>query len=79
MNWKRATGAACVASIATSLLLNFTLELSARHKLFSLPYGMNVGAFSLLVSLVVFIGVSWATGRDEERRLPPDVKAVMEI
>jgi len=40
---------------------------------------MNVGAFSLLVSLVVFIGVSWATGRYEERRLPPDVKAVMVI
>ena len=79
MNWKRATGAACVASIASSLVLNFTLELAARHKLYSLPHGMNVGAFSLLVSLVVFIGVSWATGRDEERRLPSDVRAVMEI
>ena len=59
MNWKRANGAACVASIVTSIVLNFALELSARHGLFQLPYGMNVGAFSLLASMVVFIGVSW--------------------
>jgi sodium/proline symporter len=79
LNWKRATGAACVASIAVSLVLNFALELAARHKVYSLPYGLNVGCFALLVSLVVFIAVSWLTGRDEEGRLPPDVKAVMEI
>jgi Na+/proline symporter len=79
LNWKRATGAACIASVAVSLVLNFSLELAARHKLYILPYGFNVGAFSLLASLVVFIAVSWLTGRDEERRLPADVKAVMEL
>ena len=79
MNWKRATGAATVASIAISLLLNFALELSARHGLYELPYGMNVGCFSLLVSLIVFIVVSFLTSRPGEDNLPADVRAVMDI
>ena len=29
MNWKRATGTACVASIVTSIALNFVLEVAA--------------------------------------------------
>lgn len=76
LNWKRATGAACVASVGISLALNFSLELAARHKLYTLPYGMNVGAFSLLVSLLVFIVVSWLT---RPQPLPADVNAVMDI
>ncbi len=79
MNWKRATGKACVSSILISLALNFALELLSRHGIFHLPYGMNVGCFSLLVSLAVFIGVSWITGQKEERRLPPDIRAAMEV
>ena len=79
MNWKRATGSATVASIAISLVLNFALELSARHELYELPYGMNVGCFSLLVSLIVFIVVSFLTSRPGEDKLPADVRAVMEI
>ena len=79
LNWKRANGAACVASIVTSIALNFALELSARHGLYQLPYGMNVGAFSLLASLVVFIGVSWLHTPAVERDLPRDVAAAMEM
>jgi sodium/proline symporter len=79
MNWKRATAPASVSAIVVSLTLNFTLELLARHGIYRLPHGLNVGCFSLLVSLLVFIAVSWLTGRDEERRLPADVKAVLEI
>jgi len=79
MNWKRATGAGCVASILASLVLNFSLELASRHGVYTLPYGMNVGCFSLLVSLIVFIGVSWLTGRGAEDRLAPEVRAVLEV
>jgi sodium/proline symporter len=78
MNWKRATGAACVASILVSLVVNFTLELLSRHGIYTLPHGMNVGCFALLLSLLVFIGVSWITGRGAPP-LPADVKAVLEI
>ena len=79
LNWKRANGAACVASIAISIALNFTLELSAKNGLYQLPYGMNVGAFSLLAALVVFVGVSWFYSPAQKRELPRAVEAAMDL
>ena len=79
LNWKRASAAGCVASILVSIGLNFTLELGARHALFSLPYGFNVGCFSLLVSLIVFVAVSCRTSPRRRREIPPDVQAAMEV
>ena len=76
LNWKRATGLACTLSIATSLVLNFALELAARYKVYELPNGFAVGAFSLLAALVVFIGVSLAT---PAAKLPADVEAALEV
>jgi Na+/pantothenate symporter len=77
LNWKRASAAACVTSIAISLVLNFALELLNRHEIYSLPYGMNVGCFSLLVSITVFVAISFLS--DEESKIPPDVRAAMEV
>lgn len=79
LNWKRATGAASVASIAVSLVLNFSLELFARHEIFTLPYGMNVGCFSLLVALLTFTAVSLASRENAESKLSRDVRAAMEV
>jgi Na+/proline symporter len=79
LNWKRANAAACVASIGISILLNFALELSAKYGLYQLPYGMNVGCFSLLASLIVFIGVSWFSSAEGGRDLPTDVNAAMDM
>ncbi len=79
LNWKRANAAACVASIGISILLNFALELSAKYGLYQLPYGMNVGCFSLLASLIVFIGVSWFSSPERGRDLPADVNAAMDM
>ncbi len=79
LNWKRATGSACVLSIGTSIVLNFALELSARQGNHILPHGMAVGCFSLLVSIAVFVGVSWFSGEGGEEKLAPDVKAAMEV
>jgi Na+/proline symporter len=76
LNWKRATGLACTLSVATSLILNFALELAARYEIYTLPNGFAVGAFSLLAALVVFVGVSLATPL---AKLPPDVEAAMEV
>ncbi len=76
LNWKRATARACWLSIAVSIALNFTLELAARYEFYHLPGGMNVGCFALLVSLAVFVGVSWL---DPEPRLPRDIAAVMDV
>jgi Na+/proline symporter len=79
LNWKRANAAACVASIGISIVLNFALELSAKYGLYQLPYGMNVGCFSLLASLIVFIGVSWFSSPERRRDLPADVNAAMDM
>ena len=78
LNWKRATAPACVWSISLSLVLNFTLELLDRHGIYSLPYGMNVGCLSLLVSIAVFVAISWFSGRSGQRKLPADIAVVMD-
>ena len=79
LNWKRATGTACALSIGVSIVLNFALDLSARNDGFTLPNGFAVGCFSMLVSLVVFIGVSLLSSEDAEAKIPPDVTAAMEV
>ncbi len=76
MNWKRATGSACVASIVTSIVLNFVLEVSARHGNPLLPPGLAVGAVALLASTAVFVVVSLAT---PPRELAPDVDALLDV
>lgn len=76
MNWKRATGAACVASIATSVILNFVLEVAARQGYPLLPPGLAVGAVALLASTAVFVWVSLATRR---RALARDIDALLEV
>ncbi len=76
MNWKRATGAGCVASISTSIVLNFALELSARHEIYTLPHGIAVGAVSLLAAIIVFIGVSLATS---PQPLAADIEALIDL
>ena len=76
MNWKRATGAACVASIATSIVLNFVLEVSARHGTSLLPAGLAVGAVALLASTLVFVVVSLASPR---RELASDIDALLDV
>jgi sodium/proline symporter len=79
LNWKRATAAACVSSIGISLVLNFALELLSRHHVYTLPYGLNVGCFSLLVSLIVFVGISLLSRGSQESQIPADVRAAMEL
>ena len=76
MNWKRATGQACVASISTSIVLNFVLEMSARHGYALLPPGLAVGAVALLASTLVFVLVSLATPRP---RLSAEIDALLDV
>lgn len=76
MNWKRATGQGCVASIGTSIALNFFLEMSARHGYALLPPGLAVGAVALLAATVVFVVVSLAT---PPPRLSREIDALLDI
>lgn len=78
LNWKRASAAACVSSIAVSIVLNLSLELLSRNGIQVLPPGLFVGAVSILSSFVVFIGVSLLTGDPQGKDLAADIAAVME-
>jgi SSS family transporter len=71
-NWKRATATAANVAIATSLVVNFGLELFD----VAIPYGIHGGTISLVLSIVLFFGVSLLT---PQPRLDPDIEAVMDI
>ena len=71
-NWKRATAPAAIAAILSSLLINFVIRVSG----ITLPHGLQVGAVSLLVSLLLFFGISFYSRPAE---LDPDIEAVMEM
>ena len=71
-NWKRATPLAANVAIASSLAVNFVIELFN----VTLPHSVHGGAVSLLVSLTLFFGISLASRAPQ---LDPDVEAVMNI
>lgn len=71
-NWKRATPLAVNVAIISSLMVNFTVKIFA----ISIPYGIDVGAVSLLISLTLFFGISLMS---PPPKLDPDIEAVMDI
>ncbi len=71
-NWKRANWKAANTAMIVSIAINFIIKVFK----FGLPYGIDVGAFSLFISLFVFIIVSYATPLEE---IDPDVEAVMDL
>jgi SSS family transporter len=72
MNWKRATAPAACAAILVSLIVNFTLQISN----LPVPYGIDGGALSILVSLVAFITISLLS---KPPVLDRDIEAVMDL
>ncbi len=72
LNWKRATPFAANAAIVISLVLNFGLKVGK----VAMPFNFDVGAFALLVSLIVFIGISFLS---RPPVLDQDVEAVMDM
>ena len=68
--WRGATRQGALVSIVLSILINFVLEIGARYNFTPLPDGVVNGAFALVASLVVFIGVSLMTR--ESTRAPKD-------
>lgn len=78
LNWPGATRAGAVASIATGLVVTLVFETLAYFKAYSFPAGVTVSGLSLVLSLLVFFGVSWLTRRSAASALAADVKLVME-
>jgi hypothetical protein len=45
----------------------------------SLPAGLSVAGVSLVLSLLVFLGVSWLTRADAAGQIDPDIRVVMDV
>ena len=71
-NWKRATAPAAIAAILSSLLINFAIKVLN----IQLPHGFQIGGLALLVSMLLFFGISFCTRPPE---LDPDIEAVMKM
>ena len=79
LNWPGATRAGAIASIATGLAVTLTLESLAFFKRYSFPAGVSGTAVGLVLSLLVFFAVSWATREQASGELDADVRLVMEV
>ncbi|HYD52706.1 MAG TPA: hypothetical protein VEA99_08765 [Gemmatimonadaceae bacterium] len=78
LNWRGATRAGAVASIATGLVVTLALETLAYLRVFAFPAGVGATAIALVGSLLVFFAVSWFGRRGAESAIAPDVGIVMD-
>ena len=72
LNWKRATPLAANVAVISSLLINFGVKVAG----VTMPFNIDIGAFSLAVSLTLFLGIS---SLSKPTRLDPDIEAVMDL
>ena len=71
-NWKRATAQAANVAILSSLIVHFTIKMAN----WKLPYSIDTGAFTLILSLTLFVGISLAS---KPPTLDPEVERVMDL
>jgi Na+/proline symporter len=79
LNWRGATRAGAMASIATGLLVTLALETTAYRKVFTFPAGVTASAVAMVLSFLVFFAVSWLTRRGTDNEIDPDIQLVMDI
>ncbi len=72
LKWKRATPLAANVAIISSLAVNFGIKVGK----IAMPYNIDVGAFSLIVSLTLFIGISFMS---KPEKIDSDIEAVMDL
>jgi Na+/proline symporter len=79
LNWEGATKEGAVASISTGLCVTLVAETLAYMKVYSFPAGVTVSGLSLVLSVLVFFAVSWATRARAAAQIDPDVRLVMSV
>jgi Na+/proline symporter len=80
LNWDGATREGAIASIVTGLLATLVLETLSynRIQVISLPGGVSASGIAFVLSLLVFLVVSLATGGRARRVTDPIVRLVMD-
>lgn len=79
LNWEGATREGAIASISVGLFVTLVFETLAYFRVYSFPTGVSVAGAALVLSILVFFGVSWLTRRGPGAAIDPDVKLVMEV
>ena len=79
LNWEGATREGAIASISTGLEITLAFETLAYFEAYAFPAGVTVSGLSLVLSILVFFAVSWATRERAAGQLDGDVKLVMSI
>jgi len=79
LNWEGATKAGAIASMATGLVITLAFETLSFFKVYSFPTGVTISGLALVLSILVFFGVSWLTRMTAAASLDPDVRLVMEV
>jgi Na+/proline symporter len=79
LNWEGATKEGAIASIATGLAVTLTFETLNYFKAYTFPTGVTVSGLSLVLSILVFFGVSWLTRARAQAGIDPDVRLVMSV
>lgn len=78
LNWRGATRAGAIASMATGVAITLGLETLAWFRLFTFPAGVTATAVALVTALLVFFVVSWMTSGGAGEEIPADVQVVMD-
>ncbi len=79
LNWSGATRAGAIASIGTGLITTLLLETLAWFRVYSFPAGVSAAGVSLVLSFVVFFGVSFFTRGGSGPDIDSDVRLVMRL
>jgi Na+/proline symporter len=79
LNWEGATREGALASIGSGLVVTLLFETLAYFKVYTFPTGVTVSGLSLVLSILLFFGVSWMTRARAAGQLDGDVKLVMSV
>ncbi len=78
-NWTGGTATGAVASIAVGLGGTLLFESLAYFKVYTFPAGVAASGLMLVVALLTFVVVSWATRDRAAGDLPADIRRIMEV
>jgi Na+/proline symporter len=79
LNWEGATREGAIASISSGIVVTLVFETLAYFKVYSFPTGVSVSGLSLVLSILLFLAVSWMTRSRAAAQLDADIAVVMAV